>query len=113
LSLSRASPIEQPGLSRCFRRRRRGLGRFLQCAGGERDKEQEEGSNISGAAAVQVRAGDEAMRLTVEKGAVKGADGWVPHTNTQREVTVYDGWVPHGRLNSFITMDKMVFSMCT
>jgi hypothetical protein len=111
--LSRASPIEQPGLSRCFRRRRRGLDRFLQRAGGERDKEQEEGSNISGAAAVQVGAGDEAMRLTVEKGAVKGADGWVPHTNTQREVTVYDGLVPHGRLNSFITMDKMVFSMCT
>jgi hypothetical protein len=44
--------------------------------GGERDKEQEEGSNISGAAAVQVRADGEAMRLAVEKGAVKGADGW-------------------------------------
>jgi hypothetical protein len=60
LSSSRPSPIEQPDLSRFFRRRRRSLGRFLQRAGGERDEEQEEGSSISGAAAVQVGAGDEA-----------------------------------------------------
>jgi hypothetical protein len=72
LSSSRASPIEQPGLSRCFRRRHRGLSRFLQRADGERDEEQEEGSSISGAAVVQVGAGDEAMRFAVEKGAVKG-----------------------------------------
>jgi hypothetical protein len=41
------------------------------------------------------------------------SDAWLPHAHRERRVRMADRRVPHGKLNSFITMGKMVFSPST
>jgi hypothetical protein len=41
------------------------------------------------------------------------SDTWVPCAHRERRVRMADRWVPRQKLNSFITMGKMVFSPST